>query len=447
MEEELELVQPSRFNIKKTVIIVFIVAVVLLTLFFGIKAFRITKKIIISKSSTASPYLTEGVDFINNLSPDNIIKEGDRRINILLLGIGGGDHDGPNLTDTIMVVSIDPKNKGVAMLSVPRDLYVDVEKIGSTKINAVYSSGKNYYESEEEGLKLAKDTVSSLLGVPIHYFALVNFDGFEKVIDILGGVEINVEKDLYDPLYPDKNLEGYEEFSISKGVHIMDGETALKYARSRETTSDFDRAKRQQTILLAVKDKVTKEQNLFNIRKITQIINTLSDNIRMDIQISEIEELSKIMKDIKSENISVKVIDDSPDGLVYADRLEEMYVLLPNDSTLKEMHDFVRQYFKDPFIVNENATISVKNGTKKDSLAKIFGEELTSFGYNVVSVSNAEKRDYQKTFIYDYSNNKKKYTINFLKDKLGDAPVIKLDGEGNGCDIEVIIGEDHKGKP
>ncbi len=153
------------------------------------------------------------------------------------------------------------------------------------------------------------------------------------------------------------------------------------------------------------------------------------------------------MKDIKSENVSVKVIDDSPDGLVYANRLEEMYVLLPNDPTLKEFHDFVRQYFKDPFIVSENATISIKNGTKKDGLAKTFGEEMTSFGYNIVSVSNAEKRDYQTTFIYDYSNNKKKYTINFLKEKLGDAPVIKLDGEGNGCDIEIIIGEDYKSKP
>jgi len=444
MDEEIEIISPKRNNYKRIIAIFFVFLLFFLILFFGIKAYRITKKIIITKSSSASPYLVQGVDFIDSLSSDNIIKEGDRRINILLLGIGGGEHDGPNLTDTMIVVSIDPKNGEVAMLSVPRDLYIKTDEFDSKKINSIYYLGKSYYDSEEKGLELIKETVSDFLGIPIHYFVLADFDGFVEIIDMLGGVDIEVEESINDPYYPDEDMMEYEGFEIEKGFYTMNGETTLKYARSRKTTSDFDRAKRQQDIIVAVRDKVMEKENFLNIRKIAQIINTLSDNIKMDLQISEIEELTKIIRNIDKNKISMKVIDDDVGGLVYADRIDEMYVLLPNDKTLKEVHDFVRQYFKDPFIVSEDARIVVKNGTKQNGLANNLANELTSFGYNVIETSNAEDRDYSQTFIYDYSGGKKKFTVNFLGEKLNDAPIIELNSENEGCDIEIIVGDDYR---
>jgi len=444
MDEDIEVLNPKKVDLKKIAAIFFLIFLFYLILFFSSKAYNLTKKVIVAKSSKASPYLTQDIDFINDLSISSIIKEEDRRINILLLGIGGVEHEGPNLTDTIMVVSVDPINKEAAMLSIPRDLYVPVGDWGSYKINSVYNLGKSYFDKEAESFELVKKIVSDVLGVPIHYFVLVSFEGFEDIIDILGGIEVEVKEDIYDPYYPDREMEGYEGFKIEKGFHVMDGETALKYVRSRKTTSDFDRARRQQEVLFAIRKKAIEKQNIFNIRKITQIINILADNMKTDLQISEIEVLVKIVKNIDREKISTEVIDDDIDGLVYADKYDDMYVLLPYDNNFREIHNFVRQYFKDPFIVREDAKIAIRNGTNINGLARSLAEDLISFGFNVIETSNAEKRDYPNTFIYDYSNNKKKFTVNFLKDKLGGVPVIRLDEEDEEQDIEIIIGQDYK---
>jgi len=448
MIEELEIIESKKINRKKAVFGFLVIFLISCILFFGFRAYSMAKKIITSPSETASPYLSGGNTDLSKLS------SGDRRINILLMGIGGDNYPGGGLTDTMSVVSIDPKNKEVAMISVPRDLFVRVPGYGSYKINSVFGlQGTSVSQDTNKNVingnfPLVKKTVSDFLGVPIHYAVVLNFDGFKKIIDILGGVDINVTKAINDPYFPDQYAIGYDPFYMSIGLHHMDGETALKYARSRETTSDFDRSRRQQEVMMAAKDKAVKS---FNPSKIAQIMNILSDNLRTDMQLDEMNELFSLVKDINKDKIKTKVLDDSADGFLYADKYEEMYVLVPNDPTLKEIHDFVSQYFKDPLLAAENPKIIVTNSTNTEYAATQLSDGLKSFGYdaavNTIGTKNpTTNKPYDKTFIYDYSNNRKQYTIDFLQKYLGDIPVVTLDEKNKGYDIEIIIGNDFKVK-
>jgi LCP family protein required for cell wall assembly len=397
---------------------------------------------IVSRSSTASPILAGSYD--PNKIDLSLLNEGDRRINILLIGVGGENHPGGNLTDTLMVASIDPKNNEVAMISVPRDLYIKVEGYGSAKINSVMSlDGK----IDQSGYDLIKSTISNFLGVPIHYFMLMNFEGFQKAVDIIGGVDINVPTELYDPYFPDKYVEGYDPLYIEAGPQHMDGETALKYARSRETSSDFDRSRRQQEILMAIKDKAMQKNNLLNINKVNQIMTVLSNNIKTDIQLSEIELLMKIARNIDSSHVYSKVLDDGADNYLYADKYNDMYVLVPKDPTLKEIHLFIQQYFKDPNIVSEAARITVTNGSKNQGVGRLVSQDLVDMGYNAITVSGDAAKSYPKTFIYDYTNGGKKATLSLIKKYFDDnVPVINLDEKGSASDIEIVLGEDYKYK-
>jgi anionic cell wall polymer biosynthesis LytR-Cps2A-Psr (LCP) family protein len=275
----------------------------------------------------------------------------------------------------------------------------------------------------------------------------MNFDGFKKVIDIMGGIDINVPEDLYDPYFPDKYVEGYDPLYIKKGQQHMDGETALKYARSRETSSDFDRSRRQQEILTAVKNEVMQKDNLLNINKVNQIMTVLADNIKTDIQLSEIDSLIKIVKQIDSGHIYSKVLDDSENGYLYADKYDEAYVLVPNDPTLKELHLFIQQYFKDPGIKSEAAKIMITNGSNSASSGSLLGQSLSDFGLTISQNPAAQTKKYPKTFIYDYSNGNKKATLSLMVKCLGEnITVITLDEKGSPIDIEVVLGEDYKYK-
>jgi polyisoprenyl-teichoic acid--peptidoglycan teichoic acid transferase len=439
VEAEIEIIQPKKRNWKRLFLVAFILLLGSSIAFFGARAYTLTKQIVVSRSTNASPLLSGD----SNILGDNL-EVGDRRINILLLGQGGENHPGGNLTDTMLVASVDTKNKEVSMLSVPRDLHIKVEGFGYQKINSVLSLGtSNPKDDDYKKYELVKNTVSNFLGVPIHYFALVNFDGFKEIIDIIGGVDVYVEEDFYDPYFPDANVEGYDPLFVEKGLNHMDGAAALKYARSRETTSDFDRSRRQQEIIVAVKNKILEKESYTSASKISQIINILKDNLKTDMQLSEIEQLLKLTKGISKDKIYKKVLDDSAGGLLYADNLEGMYVLSPIDPSLKQVHAFVKQYFRDPFIVSENSRLSITDGAGNKNAVKDLKEKLNSVGFTVADSNNQDEKKYTKTFIYDYTNGKNKYTSEFLKDYLDGATVITLDEKNKGADFEIVLGEDY----
>lgn len=406
-------------------------------LFLGGKVMMATKKIITSNAGSSAPALAGEVD------PTKLKGEGDGRINLLLMGIGGAGHEGPNLTDSMMVVSIDPRTKDVAMLSLPRDMWVPIPGYGSGKINAAHAYGEsNKYPGG--GPALAKLTVSKLFDMPIHYFARVDFAGFKKAVDAVNGVEVKVEKDIHDPLFPcDNEKGGYCRFDVTAGLRQMNGVMALRYARSRETTSDFDRANRQQQIILALRQKALALSTLTNPTRISGLIDVVGSHARTDLQMSEIRKLAELAKDIDTTKVINKVLDTSPNGLLVDSNRGGAYVQVPKTGNYDQIREYVHSIFVDSYIKDEAATLEVQNGTRREGLAGTVAATLKNYNYNVVSTATAANQDHSKTIIYDYSGGKKPYTIRYLENRFKTKAVTAAPGPDDK-QVKIILGADYK---
>lgn len=331
------------------------------------------------------------------------------KTNILLAGIGGEGHDGATLTDTIILAGIDYKTKMVPMLAIPRDLFVETKQTGRSRINEVLYLAMSKY-GEKEGMGILRDVVSKITGVPIQYYVRIDFDGFVKIVDSLGGVDIVVENDIYDPEFPKGETVAFETFSIKKGPRHLDGITALKYARSRHGNSggNFGRAKRQQQLIYAIKDKALSLNILTNPGKIQELYNSVSDSIDTNLSLAEIIELAKLAKDMTGDSTVPLVISDIPDecgGLVYTPAREFFggaSVLLPAGGNYDHMHLFAGTVYNDVKTVKDSANdkIQVLNGTKTAGLAYEGMALISRFCLNVVYYGNAENRDLEESAVY-----------------------------------------------
>jgi len=326
--------------------------------------------------------------------------------NILLAGTGGQGHDGGDLTDTIMVASIDYTNKMVSMLSIPRDLYVKSSKLDTgERINLIYYLGKQKFNSKA-GMEELKEIVSGIAGIQIDYFAKVDFEGFEKIVDSLGGVDLLVEKALYDPYYPLGETTRYQTFSIKAGMQHLDGKTALKYARSRKTTSDFDRAKRQQDLISAIKEKALSLNVLTDPGKIQALYGSLQDSIETNFTVDEIIELGRVGKDFGKESVISNVLSDNPyqcGGYLYTPAREFFggaFVLLPAGKNYDSVHEMTEMIFQHAPVVKEQSPIQILNGTKTGNLAGEVSDYLTRICMNIVKVGNAVTKDLTASTIY-----------------------------------------------
>ncbi len=236
--------------------------------------------------------------------PDGVAKD---RMNILLLGIDKRPGKGGSwLTDAIILVTIDPAGKTVGMLSIPRDLWVTIPGYGENRINTAYSKGRsNGYPGG--GSALVKETVQYNLGVSVHYYVCLDFEGFREFIDAIGGIDINVQREIRDDEYPDDNY-GYDPLYIPAGPQHMNGDMALKYTRTRHGTGDFDRSRRQREVLLAVRDKALRLELL---PRVPELMTILADNVQTDLQLHQILALTQLAIDIDQNNIKTVVIDGS----------------------------------------------------------------------------------------------------------------------------------------
>ncbi len=331
------------------------------------------------------------------------------RTNILLAGIGGDKHDGGNLTDTVMVASIDYDQKLVPMVSIPRDLYVKTSQTGKSKLNEVFWLAKKQY-GKQQGLYVLKEVASEILGQDIQYYVKVDFDGFVKIVDALGGVDVDVEKDIYDVEYPLGETINYTTFSLKKGLRHLDGATALKYARSRHgkgnERGDFDRARRQQILLNAIKEKAFSLNILTDPGKIKAIYDSVSESIDTNLTLGEIIEMAKIAKDFNKDAIFSTVLNDDPTecgGYVYTparEYFDNASVMLPASNKYDYIHDFTNFVFNNTSAIKKAEGIQILNGTKTPGLAyEVFGV-LSRYCMSTVYYGNAENRDQEKTTIY-----------------------------------------------
>jgi len=428
-KEKISLTRKKK-NWRKRIILTFVGLFLIAGVALGFKAYDLMQKIF---QGSPVPGL------LGFLSQGELKGESSGRVNVLLLGMGGGNHPGGDLADTIMVASVNTKTNEVAMISVPRDLYVPIGDYGSNKINAAYSYGEQNKDKEKGGgPELMKKVISENLGIPIHYYVRIDFSGFSKVVDTIGGVDINVEDNLYDPFYPGGL------FSMDKGQKHMDGDVALKYARSRETTSDFDRAKRQQQVIVSAKERILSADTLLNPKKMNEMMDILGDHVRTDFQIWELERLAKISEKVDKSKIINRVLDNGPDGPLVSSNISGMYVLLPKTGNFDEIKAIVKNIFIDSYIRKEAATIEVLNASGSGGLAQRVADQLSSFGYKVENIATSDKI-LSKTEIYDYSNGAKPRTTEYLEKRFC-ASVLKKEKGTNGYDITILVGKDQADK-
>lgn len=381
----------------------------------------------------------------------------EERVNILVMGRGGDNHPGGLLTDSLMVVSIKPEDKKIAMISIPRDLIVPIKDHGQDKINSSFADGYNDYMSSQckkknvsschddafaAGANLTRETAANILGINIKYHVTVDFDGFIKLVDALGGIDVTVDKTLYDPLFPDKNMKGYEPFYIKAGEHHMNGATALKYARSRETTSDFDRSSRQQKIIQAMKEKALSSDILTNPKKITEFTNIVGDHIRTNMSPAELKSLTIVLKDFDSSKMISKVLTNGNDGLLYDDSSTGTYYLKPKGDNFNKVKDFANDIFNEDEASVSESKIEVLNGTSTSGLAAKVSGELIKLGFEIDNVGTAEAK-YQNTVIYDYSNGKNQKDIATIKKSVDGDVIKKTKPSGSEVDISIVIGADY----
>jgi LCP family protein required for cell wall assembly len=372
------------------------------------------------------------------------------RVNILLLGIDEReDQYGPWRTDTMIVLTIDPENKTAGILSIPRDLWVTIPGYSENRINTAHYTGdlKKYPGG---GPVLAIKTVQRNLGITIHYYVRVNFSGFVEALDTIGGVDINVEKEIDDPLYPD-NAYGYDPLYIPAGLQHMDGELALKYARTRHGGSDFDRLRRQQQVIMAVRDKILRFEMLPELLlRLPDLLKTVGDSVQTDLQLNEMLNLVQLASEIDEDHIKTAVIDSSV--TVDTTTPNGAQVLIPLRDEIRAVVD---EIFSEPApvteeeieedkarLAEEGAKIIVHNGSTAGNLAAQTSALLKEHGLQVVEFGNAERFDYATTIIVDYTG--KEHTIQYLA-RLLNIPqnnIQPFTGSYSEIDIRLIIGAD-----
>lgn len=208
-----------------------------------------------------------------------------RTRNILLLGTDQRELGSVGRTDTIMVLAIDAPNNRAALISFPRDIYLAIPGVGYSRINTAYGFGEE--RQPGGGLPLLMSTIERNFGIPIHSYARIDFSGFEGVVDALGGVDVTVDCPLYDELI----YRYFETYTLEPGVYHMNGQQALYYARSRKTTDDFDRARRQQRVLLAIRDRML-DANL--LPRVPALWLALRDMVDTNLGPAEIADLAKL---------------------------------------------------------------------------------------------------------------------------------------------------------
>ncbi len=426
--------------------------------------------------------------------------EDDGRVNFLLMGIGGKGHEGPQLTDTMLFASFKPSEGNIGLMSLPRDLSAPIPGYGYKKINHANAYGE--VAKEDGGPILASRVVGDVLDQDVHYYVRVDFDGFAQLVDAINGLDVYVERSFTDLEYPTlgKELaecgevreveevreEGEDGFSLKKlfgvdeevgevapdfslgeeveevatvapqdyscrfevlnfqeGWTHMDGDTALKFVRSRHGNngegSDFARSARQQKILLAVKDKVFSASTLLNPSRINKILNTLDENISTNLSVWQIVRLAKELKELDTTNITHHVIDGSETSPVFATVLNGEYVLLPKNDDWTPLQSIAEQIFvpaedqRRVFASNSDekprfVKIEIQNGTNVTGLAFRTSQLLDGYGFEVSKIGNAASRGYKHTVIYDLTDGQQPKELKALRDFLGAEVTLSATG-------------------
>ncbi|MBI3244789.1 MAG: LCP family protein [Chloroflexi bacterium] len=378
---------------------------------------------------------------------------GTDRVTVLVMGIDqrAGETDTAYRTDSMLLLTLDPVGRTAGMLSIPRDLYVEIPGFPDRdKITTANFKGDAYH-LPGGGAQLAVDTVQLNLGIRVDFYVRVNFTAFESLVNQIGGIDINNPQEINDPEYPDCCF-GYDPFYLPAGQQHLNGATALKFARTRHTTGDdFGRAERQQIVVMAVRDKLLSADNLpALIANAPQLLATLQGSYTTNLSPEQMLSLALLAKDIPRESITSAVIDQQYIADFYT-TADNQQVLILNIEKFRELRDTMFYTPLPPqlsvpnasgLLANEAARVEVQNGSLTPGLAASASDYLIAQGVNVVQVGNADRSDYASTIIIDYTG--KPYTAKWLADTFHVSPSSILSGNnpGSQVDVRLILGAD-----
>ena len=443
-EDEISKDKPKKKHILRKILI----GILILAVIGGVVAFfwgdQIIRKITGGKSGLGDLIGTVVSDTYVDLKTD---KNG--RTNILVFGTSGWSmedetHDGAALTDTIMAVSIDPKAGDVAMINLPRDFYLGNTCTSTGKINEVYWCNNINDDNEAGGAAALEEEVSKVLGVDFQYYIHLNWAALVQVVDILGGITVTVDEDINDA--------GWTNVVMEAGVpKTLNGEEALGLARARHGTvsGDFTRAASQQKIIVALKERIL-EKGL-SITDIIGIMNTLGDNVRMDLTTDEIKSayhtattmdfsamrsLSLLDQGDGTSLISTTSFD--PSGLGY-----DVSFVVPAAGryNYRDIQAYTKKQFSSDPIAREDPAILILNGTGESGVASAEKSKLEADGFDNVAVGDAPEGYWEGTKVYDVST-KAPGSLAKIANKYGVSisSAVPAEIDATGYDIVVIVG-------
>lgn len=389
--------------------------------------------------------------------PTPIPWDGKSRFTMLLMGLDfrdwAEDSDIPR-TDSMLLLSIDPAAHTAGILSIPRDTWVNIPEMGSHKINTAYRWGE-LYKMPGGGPGMAMQAVEDLIGLPVDYYALVDFNAFIRLIDEMGGLDMHIREEIVvDPIGPGNTR------TLEPGVQTLDGATALAYARQRDTANDdFDRSERQQEVIMAVREQVLQFNMLPTlIAKAPQLYQEVAAGVSTNLTLSQIIQLARLAAEIPKENIRRGVISPPLQVESTINPADGQAILVPKPDQIRILRDEVLA--SSPSVVpviakttvsatetpeasieDENARVLIKNGAAVPGLASETGKMLKAEGINIIGEENADDQ-FSNTTIYDFTGNPA--TVKILQDKLSvpDSRVINRSDPNASADIEVILGLD-----
>ncbi len=383
--------------------------------------------------------------------PTPVPWDGASRVTILVMGLDFRDWEANETprTDTMILFSVDPVSKTAGILSIPRDMWVNIPGMGYNKINTAYRWGE-IYNLPGGGPGLAMKTVEQFLGVPVNYYAQIDFMAFVRFIDELGGLDMHIKEPItVDPIGPGNTR------TLEPGVQTLDGATTLAYARMRYTEGgDFDRSSRQMEVIFALRDQILQFNQLpMLISKSPKLYNELASSIRTNLTLDQVIQLALLAAQIDRNDIKQGIIGP-PKQVEFATNPEDgQAILIPVPDQIRILRDdvFATGGPVGPAAVDggdpkalmqaENARVVVMNGTSTAGLASKTSELLRGEGMNIVGENNADQT-YSSTTIYDYTG--KPYTLKFLIQRLNvpASRVVNRFDPNAAVDIEIILGED-----
>lgn len=385
------------------------------------------------------------------------------RVNILMFGTAGEniDHDGSDLTDSIMIASINPTDKTGFLISVPRDLWVKYGQACSAgyegKINVVYQCGKGDNGTTADGASLLQQTVESTFGVDIQYYAAVNFAALKQAVDAVDGITVEIKSD--DPRgILDRNFDwkcGYRCHYVKwpNGPAKLNGEQALALARARNAAGgygldggNFDREQYQQKILIALKEKASSAGVLANPVAVTNLLDSLGDNVRTNFDAGEIKTVVQLAQEVDAKQLKRVSLIDEEDPLVTTGNVSGQSIVRPVAGLYdySEIRSVVRAHLSGDASLLENATVDVLNGSGVPGAAQKQADELELQGYSINEIGNAPEGSYKGVKLYDLSDGKMPGTKGRLQQQLGISSVGNSStlpsGVMSDADFVIIIG-------